>query len=312
MTSACAFSLGQSGRGPFVTSCLPIATSIKSEGSGFFSRRRRQTRSDEVGDQHSARLGLVNQDMRGGVGTPGSPSWSAIERSLASEIGQIQIKQQVGRLKKFNITIVATVCPAVRPKKAKMSAISGGPPKSIPCGTLRVGQRTVGMPDIVQEVGESFQRGRRRDSLNPADSAGETAMMGLQETLARLVYDFCLDEHVPPDDMLRSIDRHLDLTELRQSLRPIYSRIRRQLFYLIISTIYGRSRKPATKCGLIMTAMNSAQKAPHPKLANRRGRRGRALHGFDTQREQGATSARSDDRRTTNTHERATLSGDAS
>lgn len=38
--------------------------------------------------------------------------------------------------------------------------------------------------------------GRRRDSMNPADSAGETAMMGLQETPTRLFYDFCLDEHV--------------------------------------------------------------------------------------------------------------------
>jgi hypothetical protein len=32
--------------------------------------------------------------------------------------------------------------------------------------------------------------------MNPADSAGETAMMGLQETPTRLFYDFCLDEHV--------------------------------------------------------------------------------------------------------------------
>ena len=36
-----------------------------------------------------------------------------------------------------------------------------------------------------------------RDSLSPADSAGETAMMGFQGTPARLFYDFCLDEHVP-------------------------------------------------------------------------------------------------------------------
>jgi hypothetical protein len=35
-----------------------------------------------------------------------------------------------------------------------------------------------------------------RDSLNPADSAGETAMMGIQETPARLFYDFCLEEHI--------------------------------------------------------------------------------------------------------------------
>jgi transposase len=52
-------------------------------------------------------------------------------------------------------------------------------------------------------------------------------MMGFQETPARLFYDFCLDEHVPSDHMLRGIDRHLDLADLRQSLRPFYSHIGR-------------------------------------------------------------------------------------
>jgi transposase len=52
-------------------------------------------------------------------------------------------------------------------------------------------------------------------------------MMGLQETPARLFYDFCLDEHVPSDHMLRGIDRHLDLTELRLSLKPFYSQMGR-------------------------------------------------------------------------------------
>ena len=36
-------------------------------------------------------------------------------------------------------------------------------------------------------------------------------MMGVQETPARLFYDFCLDEHVPFDHLLRGIDRHLDV-----------------------------------------------------------------------------------------------------
>jgi hypothetical protein len=38
-------------------------------------------------------------------------------------------------------------------------------------------------------------------------------MMGVQATSARLFYDFCLDDHVPSDHILRSIDRHLDLKE---------------------------------------------------------------------------------------------------
>src|SRR5580700_11512201 len=52
-------------------------------------------------------------------------------------------------------------------------------------------------------------------------------MMGFQGTLARLFYDFCLEEHVPVDHMLRSIDRHLDLADLRQSLKPFYSQMGR-------------------------------------------------------------------------------------
>ena len=48
-------------------------------------------------------------------------------------------------------------------------------------------------------------------------------MMGVQETSARLFYDFCLDDHVPSDHILRSIDRHLDLDDVRQALKPFYS-----------------------------------------------------------------------------------------
>ena len=52
-------------------------------------------------------------------------------------------------------------------------------------------------------------------------------MMGVQETPARLFYDFCLDDHVPSDHMLRGIERHLELDNLRQSLKPFYSRMGR-------------------------------------------------------------------------------------
>jgi transposase len=48
-------------------------------------------------------------------------------------------------------------------------------------------------------------------------------MMGVQTTSARLFYDFCLDDHVPSDHMLRSIDRHLNLEDVRQALKPFYS-----------------------------------------------------------------------------------------
>src|SRR3984885_2978833 len=53
------------------------------------------------------------------------------------------------------------------------------------------------------------------------------AMMGVQAASAQLFYDFCLDDHVPYDHLLRSIDGHLDFEALRQTLNPFYSQIGR-------------------------------------------------------------------------------------
>ena len=48
-------------------------------------------------------------------------------------------------------------------------------------------------------------------------------MMGVQAMSAQLFYDFCLDDHVPSSHMLRSIDLHLNLDDVRQALKPFYS-----------------------------------------------------------------------------------------
>ena len=45
-------------------------------------------------------------------------------------------------------------------------------------------------------------------------------MMRVQETPARLFFDFCIDGHVPSDHLLRGIKRHLELDSLHQSLKP--------------------------------------------------------------------------------------------
>jgi transposase len=50
-------------------------------------------------------------------------------------------------------------------------------------------------------------------------------MMGLQSAPAQLFYDFCLDEHVPADHLLRRIDCYLD--RVRSQLMPFYSSIGR-------------------------------------------------------------------------------------
>jgi hypothetical protein len=43
-------------------------------------------------------------------------------------------------------------------------------------------------------------------------------MMGMQTAPAQLFYDFCLDDHVPEDHLLRRIDRFLDLEKVRTEL----------------------------------------------------------------------------------------------
>jgi transposase len=48
-------------------------------------------------------------------------------------------------------------------------------------------------------------------------------MMGRQEDQPAFVYDFVLDKHVPADHMLRSIDRFVELDEMRAKLAPFYS-----------------------------------------------------------------------------------------
>ena len=43
-------------------------------------------------------------------------------------------------------------------------------------------------------------------------------MMGFQADPERLFYDFCLEDHVPGEHLLRRIDRFLDLGEVRSRL----------------------------------------------------------------------------------------------
>lgn len=49
-------------------------------------------------------------------------------------------------------------------------------------------------------------------------------MMGSKnEAQAALFYEFCLEDHVPKDHLLRSIDRFIDLSDIRTHLAPFYS-----------------------------------------------------------------------------------------
>ena len=64
-------------------------------------------------------------------------------------------------------------------------------------------------------------------------------MMGMQTAPAQLFYDFCLDEQVPEDHLLRRIDRFLDLEKVRTELKPFYSGIGRPS---IDPVLHGQSR----------------------------------------------------------------------
>lgn len=52
-------------------------------------------------------------------------------------------------------------------------------------------------------------------------------MMGTQTAPEQLFYDFCLEDHVPEDHMLRRIEPFLDLSEIRATLKPYYSHLGR-------------------------------------------------------------------------------------
>jgi transposase len=52
-------------------------------------------------------------------------------------------------------------------------------------------------------------------------------MMGTQAAPAQLFYDFCLEDHVPDDHLLRRIDPFLDLGKIRASLHSHYSQLGR-------------------------------------------------------------------------------------
>ena len=47
-------------------------------------------------------------------------------------------------------------------------------------------------------------------------------MMGRQEEPGCLFYRFNLEHHVPPDHLLRRIDKVLDLSAIRRALAPYY------------------------------------------------------------------------------------------
>ena len=53
---------------------------------------------------------------------------------------------------------------------------------------------------------------------------GDLAMMGPKQVAQRaFFYEFSIEDHVPPDHLLRSIDRFVELGDMRRHLAPFYS-----------------------------------------------------------------------------------------
>jgi len=75
-------------------------------------------------------------------------------------------------------------------------------------------------------------------------------MMGSKQQLQNaLFYEFSLERHVPQGHLLRSIDRFVDLSDVREYLKPFYSHTGRpsidpELMIRMLIIGYGRTARP--------------------------------------------------------------------
>ena len=90
-------------------------------------------------------------------------------------------------------------------------------------------------------------------------------MMGPRQVAqSALFYEFSLEDHVPPDHLLRSIDRFVDLSDLRRRLAPYYSATGRpsidpelMIRMLIVGYCYGiRSERRALRRGPFQSGLS--------------------------------------------------------
>ena len=80
-------------------------------------------------------------------------------------------------------------------------------------------------------------------------------MMG-ERTVAQeaLFYSFSLERHVPADHLLRSIDRFVDLSGIREELKPFYSETGRpsidpELMIRMLIVVIASASAPSAGCG---------------------------------------------------------------
>ena len=113
-------------------------------------------------------------------------------------------------------------------------------------------------------------------------------MMGRQTTPERLFYDFCLEDHVPADHLLRQIDGVLALNELRDWLKPFYSAIGRpsvdpelmvRMLLVATASASGPNGGSARRCTSIWPTAGSAASAWKAKCRTIQPSRSTAMAG---------------------------------
>src|SRR6202035_3663279 len=86
-------------------------------------------------------------------------------------------------------------------------------------------------------------------------------MMGHRQVeQAALFYEFSLERHIPADHLLRSIDRFVDLEQVRQDLAPFYSRIGRpsidpELMIRMLSMVTASASDRSGACAMRSTSI---------------------------------------------------------
>lgn len=103
-------------------------------------------------------------------------------------------------------------------------------------------------------------------------------MMGHRQVeQAALFYEFSLEKHIPADHLLRSIDRFVDLEEIRRDLAPFYSSIGRpsidpelMIRMLLVGYCFG-IRSERRLCDEVAAAGRADERQPVVKRVLRNG-----------------------------------------
>ena len=110
--------------------------------------------------------------------------------------------------------------------------------RSVRCGNLIMLCNSEQNRNTEARLGQSLFRVDSVEKVSSCDAeisviqsvllAGLKIMMGHRQVeQAALFYEFSLERHIPTDHLLRSIDRFVDLEDLRRELAPFYSNIGR-------------------------------------------------------------------------------------